>query len=81
MQTITTKYAGPTDHRGSRIVATSASGHRISISYDSSLNSEDAHKKGAIALREKLGWSKPMVGGHTKEGMVWVFDTGDYRIE
>lgn len=79
MQTISTKYVGPSNTKGSRIIATSASGHRLTISYDSSLSSEDAHAKAAKALRDKLNWTKEMIGGHTKDGMVWVFPA-EYRI-
>ncbi len=77
MQTIETKYVGPSNVRGSRIIATaSGAGHRVIISYDSALSSEDAHAKGATALCTKLGWEGKLIAGHTKTGMVWVFDEG-----
>jgi hypothetical protein len=81
MQTISTKYVGPSNTKGSRIIATTAwVHHRLTISYDSSLSSEDdAHAKAAQALRDKMGWSGEMIGGHTKDGMVWVFPD-EYRI-
>jgi hypothetical protein len=54
-QAITTKYLGPTNVRGSRIKAKAAAGS-ITIHYDDSLNSQQAHAKAAKALAEKLGW-------------------------
>lgn len=81
MKAIETKYHGPTNTKGSRISATDCGDHTIYISYDSALNSDDAHKAAAIALREKLNWSGPMQGGHTKNGMVWVFEDRGQRIE
>jgi hypothetical protein len=79
MQTISTKYVGPTNYRGSRIIATSASGRKITVSYDPAVSSESAHMNGVIALAEKLGWKGTMSGGHTKDGMVWVF-AGGYSV-
>ena len=81
MKTIETKYHGPTNFRGSRISATDCGDHTIYISYDNALNSDDAHKAAAIALRKKLNWSGPMQGGHTKAGMVWVFVDHGNMIE
>jgi hypothetical protein len=77
MQTITTKYVGPSNVRGSRIIAT-ASGNkaRSIISYNCALSSEDAHMEGVKALCAKLNWTGEMIGGHTENGMVWVFVAG-----
>jgi hypothetical protein len=74
MQTITTKYVGPSNVKGSRIIAT-ASGNktRAIVSYDNALNSEDAHKQAVLALAGKLEWHGELIGGHTKDGLVWVF--------
>jgi hypothetical protein len=72
MQTITTKYHGATNTRGSRVSATSESGIRIYIAYDDALSSEDAHRVAAQALSDKLGWGYRMVCGATKGGYVFV---------
>ena len=75
MQTIETKYVGATNTRGSRIVATaSGSGMFVRIPYDSGQADENMHMTAAIMLCNKLGWEGKMVAGHTKHGMVWVFD-------
>lgn len=81
MQTIETKYAGPSNTKPSRIIATaSGSGTRVTVSYDSALSDEDAHMKAARELREAMNWRGEMIGGHTKSGMVWVFADNRYRM-
>ena len=49
MQTIITKYLGPTNTRGSRIVAKCRNGKKT-VSYDHSLNADANHKAAADAL-------------------------------
>lgn len=73
MQTIETKYHGPSNVKGSRISAT-ASGckARVILSYDHALNGEGNHQAAAAALMDKLNWTGRYVGGHTKTGMVFV---------
>lgn len=65
MQSILTKYHGPTNTRGSRISAVTEAGHRLSISYPHELSGEDVHRKAAVALCRKMGWSGcgTLVGG------------------
>lgn len=74
MQTITTKYVGPSNVRGSRIIA-KASGNntRSIVSYDCGLSDQGAHLEAVKSLCAKLGWTGEMIGGHSKDGMVWVF--------
>ena len=75
MKAITTKYHGPTDTRGSRISASDSDGNRVSIPYDYELDSEEAHRRAAIAFCSKMKWSgaDTMVGGSIKDGYVFVF--------
>lgn len=49
MQTIITKYLGPTNSRGGRIVAKCWNGKKT-VSYDHSLNADANHKAAADAL-------------------------------
>lgn len=69
---IKTKYVGPTDTKGSRIIAT-ANGNRVSIPYS---HSGDAHQKAAKAICEKMGWTGQLVEGGTEDGKVFVFLDG-----
>lgn len=83
MTAIETKYLGPTNCRKSRYVATAGFGHRIVLNADTSLSSEENHKRAAKALRNNLDFRGygAMAGGSTKHGMVWVFTLGACRIE
>ncbi len=85
MQAIETKYIGPTNYRGSRIKASCERGS-ITISYESVLNSEDAHIAAADALVAKFvkddekrygsnknPWSAPRIMGGLKKTNVHVF--------
>ena len=73
MQAIVTKYHGPTNVKGARISATSASGLRASIPYPHELSIEDAHKAAAQALCDKLNWHNFRVMGGIKGGYAHVF--------
>lgn len=81
MQTIETKYHGPTDTRGSRISAT-ASGRRerVWVSYDNALNAEGNHMAAALKLMEVLNWTGRYIGGRTPAGMVFVHAHSSYVI-
>ncbi len=53
-----TKYFGPTDHRGSRIIARAGaeSGPSLTVPWDHALNVDDNHTAAARALAAKLEW-------------------------
>lgn len=68
MQTIITKYLGPTNHRGSRIKARQSASYAgtpksVTIDWDYSLNIEHNHKAAAIAFASKMGWHGNWAGG------------------
>lgn len=75
MQAIRTRYAGPTNSRGSRIHAQADAG-RVSVPYDTSRSNDENHRRACDALRVKLGWTGPrywpMVGGEVGRDMYWV---------
>lgn len=72
-QAIVTKYRGPTNTKPSKIIATSASGLRISMPYRHDLTTDDAHRLAAQALADKYGWTGDMVAGGLKDGYAFVF--------
>jgi hypothetical protein len=78
MQSIFTKYSGATNYRGSRIKATSSSGHSVTVSWDHGLGVDDNHDRAALALAKKLGWHGRMYRGGDKggKGNVYVFGEG-----
>lgn len=73
MQTIETRHFCATAFRGSRIKAVTTSGRWLWKEYSFDDNDEAAHRAAAYALRDLMGWTGEMIGGHTKRGMVWVF--------
>lgn len=72
MQSIVTKFLGPTNTRGARIKATSESGESLTISYDYSARSADLHASAAEKLARKLAWGGKWIGGGIKGGYVFV---------
>lgn len=72
MVAIETRYLGPTDTKGSRIVATDANGGRVVVGYSDALHVDDAHNCAALALLKKRGWGGLWVRGGSKHGSVYV---------
>lgn len=76
MQAIRTRYYGPTNTRGSRIVAKCEAGS-ASVGYNHALNLDGNHAAAAAALVRKLGWDRdgyaPMYGGNFEGDEYWVF--------
>lgn len=76
---IETKYIGPTNTRPSRIVATTANGQRVVMTYNTACDSsgnkdtEAAHRYVAEILQAKAGWPGKLIAGGTKAGYVFVF--------
>ena len=79
-QAITTKYLGPTDHRGTRVKATCAAGS-LTVPWDYALNAPDNHAAAVMALADKLGWEGPWHLGGTKTGYVGVQVDQDTKIK
>lgn len=71
MQAITTKYLGPTNHRGSRIKATCDAGS-LTLTWDHSLSAPENHRLAARALVQRLGWGGKWIGGGTATGYAFV---------
>jgi len=84
MIAIETRFLGPTNHRGSRIVARcmeSLPTRKVTIECADAQSIEANHKAAAIALIIKLGWTKSYypswVMGASERGYVFVCDTSD----
>jgi hypothetical protein len=54
-QAITTKYLGPTNHRGGRVKAKCEAG-TLTVEWEHAIGSEENHTRAAEALASKLGW-------------------------
>ena len=75
MQTIMTKYLGPTDTKAPRVKAMTSSGHRGStytVEWDDSLDVEGNHADAAQKLLDRLGWHGAWRMGSTDRGYVFV---------
>jgi hypothetical protein len=79
---IVTKFIGASNHRPSRIKATTlgwiAEGQKrpsVTISYPHELNTHAAHLSAAKALINKLGWAGAWHAGDTANGLVLVRQT------
>ena len=55
MQAIQTRYKGPTDTKGTRIIAT-ATGGTLTMPYHYELDDDTNHREAAWKLISKLGW-------------------------
>jgi hypothetical protein len=68
-QAIATAFHGPTDHRGSRIIARCEAGS-LTWECDDALHVRENHIAAALALAGKLGWLDhcDMVGGGVRGG-------------
>jgi hypothetical protein len=78
MKAITTKFLGPINTKDARIKAYDCDGNSIIIAYDPSLSNEEAYKKAAMALVNKMEWSwveKCTIGGAIKNGYVFVYSS------
>ena len=49
-------------------------------SYDHSIDDDAHHMRAARLLRDKLEWNGDWVGGHSKEGMVFVNKVVEHKL-
>ena len=81
-QAITARYAGPTNHRGSRIIVRACAG-RMEIGWDDSIGSDENYARAIRAFAEKWGWDGTWVLGQDyNENIVAtrVTDGGTFAI-
>lgn len=71
MQAIRTRYYGPTNTRGSRIVA-KCEGGSVTVPFNYSLDHEGNHRKAAELLLTRLGWQAVYNGGQFADDYYWV---------
>jgi len=71
---ITTKYFGPTNHRGSRIKADAGMKRTCWFDYDNAMSSGGNHDAAAILLMDKFGWKGDLIKGHGETGSTYLID-------
>lgn len=75
LQAIVTRYKGPTNVRGSRLIVTAQCGRMI-ISWDHSLTTEDNHRAAAEAFAARWGWTDILRGGALPDGHSYAWIRG-----
>jgi len=75
MQAIRTRYHGPTNVRGSRIIASCEAG-RVIMDYNHALNLEGNHAAAARMLLDKFGWKGVYHGGVFDHDYFWICECG-----
>ena len=75
MQAIRTRYHGPTDSKGSRIIAKCEAGS-IQMPYNHALNLEANHAAAAQQLAERFSWAGVYHGGSFGGDYYWVCESG-----
>ncbi len=78
-QAILTRYLGPTNHRGARVIATAGGGLKLTLSWNHALNEQRNHQAAARTLADRLQWrwGPHWFGGGTKDGYCFVDSFGD----
>jgi hypothetical protein len=71
MQAIRTRYHGPTNSRGSRIIA-KCGGGSVVMPYNHALNLDGNHAAAAQMLLERMGWPGVYHGGQFEHDYYWV---------
>lgn len=66
MKAITTKFVGPTNSRGARIIARAEGLPALTVSYD--YGAKDAHRDAARAFAERQGWRFTFASGGLPNG-------------
>lgn len=82
MQAITIKYAGPTNTKGSRMIASATAGRKI-CNYDYALTVEQNAIEAAKAFAKSKGWEGKMAIGQDSKGdwqAVFIKDWTTFEI-
>lgn len=75
LRAIQTKFHGPTNTKGSRVIADDGDGRRIIVSWDHALNSEGNHEAAADQLARKHGWKGRVRGApHRPGSWLWIVE-------
>lgn len=81
MKAITVKYHGPSEVRGSRLIARDMDGNTFTLDEFDHLSREDRYRAAAAGLCRKMGWTGTLAHGGTKDAEVFVFVTAAHHFE
>lgn len=74
MQAIRTRYHGPSNTRGSRIIA-KCEGGSVIMPYNHALNLDGNHAAAAQLLLQRMGWPGVYHGGQFEHDYYWIVPT------
>lgn len=82
LASIVTRYLGPTNYRGARVVVTRGDARtgdkRITVGWDHARNPYENHLAAAQHYARHMDWAGEWIGGCGRDGeYVWVRCTGD----
>ena len=77
MKAIQVSYRGPTDTRGSGLIAKAEGVSSVTIGYPHELNSDDAHRLAAEKLCDKYGWTHRSADGASSRLVSGGLPNGD----
>lgn len=72
MKAIRTRYSGPTNTRGARVIATDGDGNRATVSYQYQMAAVDGHEYAAYSLMRRMRWPNELIGGGFGNDQYWV---------
>ncbi len=72
MQAIITKYLGPTNARGARVVAKCQAG-KVTVPWDHAKGVDENHAAACLALTTRLNWGRGWVGGAMPDDSGFAF--------
>jgi hypothetical protein len=82
MLPIFTRYRGPTEVLGSRVIAYEEGGRRVTVPFDHALSSEQMHREALRTFCRKYNLDGTLVEGDTETGRVFVWlDCGGHKYE
>jgi hypothetical protein len=83
MKAITVRYHGPTNYRGSRLIASDLDNNKVTVGYRSELNHDDNFREAAKALCSKMKWQGKLAHGGLDSGadvFVWVASHTTFEV-
>lgn len=77
---IRTKYVGPTNSRGGRLIADDGDGNRTVVPYAHRLSPHENHRVAFLVLSEKMQWPVAKAQyGYFKNQCYWT--TPEFRVQ
>ncbi len=73
MKAILVKYKGPSNTKGSRLIASDGDRNRITVGYPHELSGSAVYEYAATLLCKKMNWQGELIGGQLGNDHVFIF--------